>query len=813
MAKGFQINNDGRGAGCGFLTDAEIDAYFSGALDAERNKAFSVHQSEGCRPCSVFGADMQTFRTLLETGVLDSEREDFEALAAGQRAELKRALRTFPPAVSIILSVVILAFLFWLSLDAPVRPAEATAAMAVVEACYTGEANISYQLGEAEPRRLPLQSWILSAIARGQPHRVSVGAARFVSFLAIVAAAVAAAAAFGSGRWATVILILVTPAIWTMATRGTPGALLAALITLGWAAYESGRRLKAPSLQWALPLILGAAASLLWSPAILFVALALALEALRLARSREVAWTRLAIGAIGAVALIGAWRMAYTGFSAETGSWWASVVDGLWPGDPVLTARGLNERLMWAAQAWLPAIVLLTGRGWPPRFFGRKREGGKRIGTGIIVAACSIAVLATVAPGVPAALVIPAVVVALGVLGRGDGSETPDRKARNLETVLVILLLVLIAMVVLHTPHDRTRLDATLFAGIGEDDPVVVDREIDAREPWRIVEHLGRPASRSAPPGAAAWYVGLADVGPGFVVEHQMNPEGWSLLARPLIRSALPDDTREAFERNLAAALTVHESNPEDALSTVWVGRRLAYLGRYRDAIEWYGDALLEHPNDSRLWRHRGHRYISVRQLDHAIKDLERAVLLEQDRADRVEPDGLPNPAGIPRSTTQTNIWYHLGLAYYLKGDLEQTVRCYRKCVELSKNDDMWVAGAHWLHIALRRLGRDAEAAELLQGLRDEMEILENDSYHDLVMLYAGRLDAAELQGRLDRGDGPSQAALAYGLARWYDDSGDTQRAHDAYRRIVADAPWATFGAIAAEAELATRLNRERPVW
>ncbi len=724
-----------------------------------------------------------------------------------------RAPRTLPPGVFTFLSVSILAVLFALSLKAPARPAEATAAMAAVESCYKGEAVGSYQLGESEPRRLPLQTWILSAIARGQPRQVTVGAARVVSFLAVVVAAASAAIAFGSGRWTTVMLILVTPAIWAVATRGTPGALLAALITLGWAAYESGRRWKAPTLQWALPLILGAAASLLWSPAILFVALALALEALRLARSREVAWTRLAVGALGAVALIGAWRMAYTGFAAETGSWWARIVDDLGSGDPVLAARGLSERLTGAAQAWIPAIVLLTARGWPPWLFGKKRAGGVRTGSGITIAACSIAVLVVVAPGVPGALVIPAVCVALGVLGRRDGSETSTTRAGRVELVLVVLLLAVIALVVFHTPRDRTRLDATLFAGIGLDDPVVVDREIDARDAWRIVGHLGRPANRSAQPGVAAWYVGLADVGPGLAVERPANPEGWALLARPLIRPALPEDTREAFERNLAEALSAHEANPGDALSAVWVGRRIAYLGRYRDAIEWYGDALLEHPNDSRFLRHRGHRYVSVRQLDHAIDDLERATALEEGRADRVEPDGLPNAAGIPRSTTQTNIWYHLGLAYYLKGDLEQTVRCYRRYIELSDNDDTWVAGAHWLHIALRRLGRDAEAAELLRGLRDEMEIFENNSYHDLLMLYVGRLDAAELQGRLDRGDVPSRAALAYGLARWYDDGGDTQRAHEAYRRIVAEAPWAAFGAIAAEAEIAARLKRETPVW
>jgi tetratricopeptide (TPR) repeat protein len=718
-----------------------------------------------------------------------------------------RVSRKFLHVVLTILSVSILALLFALSIRLSVTPAEATAAIAVVEASHTGEANISYQLGEAEPRRLPLQTWVLSAIARGLPDRVSVAAARIVSFLAIVVAAAAAVAAFGSRRWTTVLLILWTPAIWVAATRGTPGALLAALITLSWAAYESGRRLKAPSLQWALPPILGAAGSILWSPAILFVALPLALEALRLARRREVAWARLAIGAIGAVAMIGVWRLAYTGFSTDTGNWWTAVANELWWGDPVLAARGSGQRLMGAALAWVPAIVLLVAHG---RASTGRPMPGVRPGRGIIVAACSMAALAVVAPGVPAELMIPAAAVAIGVLGHRDRCHAGTRKV---ETFLVVFLPVVIAAIVLHSPRHRAPFDTAPLDEIGADDPVVIDREIDARGTWTIVRHLGRPASRSAPPGALAWYVGFSDVGPGLGLERPVDPEGWSLLARPLIRSTLPEETREAFERNLAAALSAYEANPGNGLNAIWVGRRIAYLGRYREAIEWYGDAILEHPTDSRLWRHRGHRYISLRHLDEAIDDLERAVELEEGHPDRIEPDGLPNAAGIPRSTTQTNIWYHLGLAYYLKGDLEHTARCYRSYLELSDNDDSWVAGAHWMHIALRRLGRDAEAAELLTGLRAEMEILENDSYHDLVMLYAGRLEAAELQDRLDRGDGPSQAALAYGLARWYDDNGDAQRAHEAYKRIVAEAPWAAFGAIAAEAELSARLNRERPVW
>jgi len=92
MAKGFQVIDGGRGAGCGFLTEADIEAYFSGTLTAERGAMFSAHQAAGCGPCSMFDADMQAFRKVLTDGALESERRDFEASAAAQRDALRSEL-------------------------------------------------------------------------------------------------------------------------------------------------------------------------------------------------------------------------------------------------------------------------------------------------------------------------------------------------------------------------------------------------------------------------------------------------------------------------------------------------------------------------------------------------------------------------------------------------------------------------------------------------------------------------------------------------------------------------------------------------
>ena len=154
------------------------------------------------------------------------------------------------------------------------------------------------------------------------------------------------------------------------------------------------------------------------------------------------------------------------------------------------------------------------------------------------------------------------------------------------------------------------------------------------------------------------------------VVEERPEPECRSLLGDPLFAPDLPEQTRAKREAQLADAEAGLARSPEDVDAMIWVGRRTAYLGRYNDAIAVFDRAIASNPEDPRLYRHRGHRYITLRRFDRAIADLERAVELIAGKPDRVEPDGLPNARNVPTSTLQSNIWYHLGLAYYRKGDL-----------------------------------------------------------------------------------------------------------------------------------------------
>ena len=262
--------------------------------------------------------------------------------------------------------------------------------------------------------------------------------------------------------------------------------------------------------------------------------------------------------------------------------------------------------------------------------------------------------------------------------------------------------------------------------------------------------------------------------------------------------------TRARYERQLAEAKASYDHTPTNPDSIIWYGRRLGYLGQMREAIEVYSRGIALYPDNPWLYRHRGHRYISVRELDKAIADFERASKLVEGKPDEVEPDGQPNAQNTPIGTLHSNIDYHLALAYYLKGDFERALPIYRKEMNEARNDDRRVSTAHWLYMSLRWLGRDAEAAKVLEPVRRDMDVIENDTYHRLLLLYKGELPADSVLQVGPTGEmSVTDATGAYGIGNWHLYNGRRDEAERVFRRILAGGQWGAFGYIAAEAELA----------
>jgi len=259
---------------------------------------------------------------------------------------------------------------------------------------------------------------------------------------------------------------------------------------------------------------------------------------------------------------------------------------------------------------------------------------------------------------------------------------------------------------------------------------------------------------------------------------------------------------------NYTGAKKEYEANPKDVETLIWYGRRTAYLGQYQEAIAIYTEGITNFPQDARLYRHRGHRYISIREYDKAIADFEKAATLIQGTADQIEPDGLPNAQNIPLSSLHSNVWYHLGLAYYLTHQYEKAYQAYLKCRDSGSNYDNIVSSTHWLFMIQQRLENPKKADSLLAPIQREGIVIENQAYADLCGLYKGWISADSLAAK---GAGsPSQDAMRYGLANWHLYHGDTTQARKLMEGLMEEKAFTSFGYLAAESDLLHYFSKDK---
>ncbi len=278
----------------------------------------------------------------------------------------------------------------------------------------------------------------------------------------------------------------------------------------------------------------------------------------------------------------------------------------------------------------------------------------------------------------------------------------------------------------------------------------------------------------------------------------------YNLMGEELPPKQLSDEAEAKLQKNLQTARSNYEANPDSLELIIWYGRRLAYLGRYLEAIDVYTSGLDKFPTSYKLRRHRGHRYISTRQFDKAIDDFELAAFYSVNAENEIEPDGIPNKLNKPLGNDKFNIWYHYGLAHYLNGRFDKAISAYQKCMEFSDNNDLLTATSYWLYMTYKKIGNSKLADELLGKINNKMIVVENDAYLDLLLLFKGEKSADQLMKKAFPEEENLDPTRGYGIGNWYQQQGNTEKANEIFLKIMDSPYWDAFGYIAAEAELAT---------
>jgi Flp pilus assembly protein TadD len=248
-----------------------------------------------------------------------------------------------------------------------------------------------------------------------------------------------------------------------------------------------------------------------------------------------------------------------------------------------------------------------------------------------------------------------------------------------------------------------------------------------------------------------------------------VSPLGIRHFATPAQGEALAK-----LEEDLVHARAAHAADPGNAELAIAHGRALAYLWRYHAAIEVFSEAIQGHPDHALLYRHRGHRYISIRDFAAARADLIRAAELKSDDFD---------------------IWYHLGLAHFLNDETPQAADAFARAYACVDDDDSRIAAQYWRHLSLA--GRSD-----LSGITATMEVKENLAYHRLLLCFKGELSAEEILAA--SAESPLDTATTrFGLGYIALARGQEADAKQHFIAATASPYWPAFGYIAAETMLA----------
>ena len=273
-----------------------------------------------------------------------------------------------------------------------------------------------------------------------------------------------------------------------------------------------------------------------------------------------------------------------------------------------------------------------------------------------------------------------------------------------------------------------------------------------------------------------------------------------AIVGKSILGNDLDNEfTRNPFKHQIilffvnAEAKFRYKRNPGERY-TIWYGRVQAYWDKILNAISIWTDGIERFPDSYRLYRHRGHRYLSLHRLEEGYADFRKSAELfeKYGSAEEMEEDGVRKRLPIPPERTGFNIYYHLALAAYLCDDLEAALAANTKCFDYCINDEDLVANSDWGYLILRRLGRKEAAEDLIAKVPDDLEIVDNVGYYKRIHFYKGLLSYNGIQvidpKKADEYHRPMvKISQLYGVAAHYIAEGSKETARAILEDCIAD--------------------------
>jgi len=231
------------------------------------------------------------------------------------------------------------------------------------------------------------------------------------------------------------------------------------------------------------------------------------------------------------------------------------------------------------------------------------------------------------------------------------------------------------------------------------------------------------------------------------------------------------------------------------------LGNSYASIYQFNNAIKIYTDGLALYPNSFKLLRFRAHRLLSIRKVDEALADLEKALgFMDETYANEVEY-GVD---GKMQGTYEHWIYYHLGLGNYLKGNYEKAISAYENCLRTSASGLDKAGSVYWLSTCYFKAQDTEKGEQILADFVFDPDTDLNYSYSLRILLHQGKKKPQDLMDT----DKPieewtkGEVSLAFDIGNWYIRKGQEAKGLSIHQKLLGSPYWNVWVYVVTEKDL-----------